>query len=69
MTRNDFASDMRNGTFFVDHSRHRYGRVIGYQWTAKSLTGIIKEGVDKDKERAYALGEFYAFKKGARRKV
>lgn len=64
MTEKEIIAKMTPGEFNVGHSSHRYGKKTGYEWMAKTPQGTLKRGVEKDKERAYALAEYYAFHKG-----
>jgi len=52
MTEQEFNDQMKPGEYAVDNSKHRYGKHIGYQWTAKSQQGVLYTGVESTKTGA-----------------
>lgn len=40
------------GEWSVDNSKHRYGSVTGYQWTAVNYEGRVYTGISDSKEEA-----------------
>ena len=49
MTENEFNEQMKPGEYAVDNSKHRYGKHIGFQWTVKSMAGVLYTGIASTK--------------------
>ena len=52
MTESEFNEQMKPGEYAVDNSKHRYSGRIGYQWTVKSMAGVLYTGIANSKIEA-----------------